>query len=98
LEAATTAVTWSSRGNIVRGVVPLVAGVEYGIRAVQKNKVRTGTCRQAGSSQAACTVQLPPGQWRVSVTTRLPWQTTAQGNQNRRFTIPATPSKSAGPG
>jgi YVTN family beta-propeller protein len=88
LMAGTPYVTWSSRGHTARGVVPFVAGVEFGIRAVSKSKTRTGTCRQVRSSaRVACSVRLPKGTWRVSVTTRLPWQLTAGGNQNRKFHI-----------
>ena len=88
LQAATPAPAWTvrKRTRTVTGVVPFVAAVEYGIRAVQGSRVRTGTCVRVGASapKAACSVRLPKGTWRVSVTTRLPWQATAGGNQNRR--------------
>ena len=86
LTAQVPYVTWSSRARTARGVVPFVGGVEYGIRAVSKTKVRSGACRPVrGGAQVSCTVRLPKGTWRVSVTTRLPWQPTAGGNQNKKF-------------
>jgi YVTN family beta-propeller protein len=89
LSADTPAPTWTirKRTRTVTGVVPFTPAVEFGIRAVQGNRVRTGTCVRTGPSsapKAACTVRLPKGTWRVSVTTQLPWQPAAGGNQNRR--------------
>lgn len=83
-------VTWSSSRarRTVTGTFPLTAAVTYRIVARKHGVTRTGTCRLAVSGVAVrCTVQLAKGRWRVSVTAKLPWQPTANGQQNKRFTF-----------
>jgi len=85
--APALAVNWSSRRSTrtVTGVVPQIGAVAYGIVARNGNRTRRGTCAARGSANIACTVRLPRGRWRVSVTTQLPWQNGTSGNQNRTF-------------
>jgi hypothetical protein len=87
LAAPTNAPDWSAnrRTRTVTGVVvPLTSAVEYAISAKRGSVVRTGTCTPAGA-KVTCSVRVTKGAWRVSVTTRLPWQKVAGGNQNRLF-------------
>lgn len=52
-------------------------GMTYAM--VAKNRRTTKTCTISS---------LPKGKaWKISVTTKLPWQATAGGNQNKKFTF-----------
>ena len=85
--APALAVNWSSRRSTrtITGVVPRIGAVAYRIVARSGNRTRTGSCATRGTANIACTVRVPRGRWRVSVTTQLPWQRGTSGNQNRTF-------------
>lgn len=88
LGAPTWSPTWSSNKakRSVTATVGSWAGVEYGIVARSGFKTRHGTCRVSGG-KARCTIsKLPKGKtWRLSMTTKFPWQQFPGGNQNRKF-------------
>lgn len=89
LRAPTPAVDWRSvtRTRTVLGSVPLTPSVAYGIVARRGSVTRSGTCAQSAEGRVTCRVHVGRGTWRASVTTRLPWQQSAGGQQNRRFTF-----------
>jgi YVTN family beta-propeller protein len=88
LQAPVYSVAWSStrRSKTVTGVVPFTAAVRYAIVARKGHVLRTGTCRLApDGTRVVCRARLAKGTWHVSITTRLPWQPVAFGQQNKRF-------------
>jgi YVTN family beta-propeller protein len=88
LQADTAIVRWSSSKprRTVTGVSSVPVGIAVTIVGQRGSQQRTGTCRRPGtSSSVTCTIALGRGQWQVSMQTRLPWQSTAIGQQNKRF-------------
>lgn len=90
LRAYRPSVTWqvSRPTRTISGTVPLTPAVTYGIVSRKGSTTRTGTCELAAANgPVTCRVQVGRGTWRTSITTKLPWQPTPGGQQNRRYTF-----------
>lgn len=90
LQADTAIVRWSSSQpkRTVTGVTNVPPGVAVTIIGQRGSQQRTGSCRRPATSRTiTCTIALGRGQWQVSVQTKLAWQPTAIGQQNKRFTF-----------
>ena len=88
--ALTVDVNWASSksSKSVTGAVSFMPAVAYTIVATKGSTTKTGTCSVTSPrASVTCTAKLTSGNWIVSVKTRLPWQSTAQGQQNKRFTF-----------
>lgn len=89
-KATAPAVAWSSsrKRKSVMGVVPWMPAVTYNMVATNGTSTRHGSCSTASNARTvACAVRLAKGSWRVSIQTKLPWQPTPYGQQNKRFTF-----------
>ncbi len=90
LTAPTPAPTWSSntKKRSVTGVDPLMQGVTYAIVAKSGSTTKKVSCKTTGTTKTCSISSLPKGKtWKVSITTKLPWQATAGGAQNKKFTF-----------
>ena len=88
LVAPTPAPTWSSntKKRSVTAVDPYMQGVTYAITATNGSTTKKGSCKIA-TSKVTCTISsLPKGKtWKLNLTTKLPWQATAGGSQNKKY-------------
>jgi len=90
LAAPTGSVAWSRNAvkRTITGRISASEGIAVTMVARSGSTVRRGTCtRDTSTGQVTCTIAVPKGTWSASVQTRLPWQPTPGGWQNRRFTF-----------
>ena len=88
--ALTVDVNWTSSRSAksVTGAVSFMPAVAYSMVATKGSTTKTGTCSVTSpGATVTCTAKLTGGSWIVSIHTRLPWQPTPGGQQNKRFTF-----------
>jgi len=74
--------------STVTGSPASMQGVTYAIVAKSGSTTKKGSCKTTGTTKTCSISSLPKGKtWKVSITTKLPWQATAGGAQSKKFTF-----------